>query len=532
MSFTHPSLARLSERQAIDHAESTAITYAGVDYSYAEVHRRVLLRTASLYEQGIRRGERVAYLGANHPALIEVLLACLRLGAIFIPLNWRLAAPELDYQLGNAEVVRLIVDPDMAETTEHLTADIPTEVASWDPSPTSAQESTDARSHAPVAEVDGNEPAFLLFTSGTTGHPKGAVLTHANILWNAFNLLLDTDLTAEDSTLVAAPLFHVAALNQQVMTSLIRGSRIVLEPKWETNLVFDRIEEHRLTWLFGVTTMFADLVQSPRWKDADLSSVRWINSGGAPVPVALIHEYQARNIFFCQAYGLTETSPGCTFLASADALDKVGSAGRAVPYTEVAVRDLSGNDCEAGVNGEIVVRGPNVMTGYWNNSAATDAAFSPGGWFHTGDIGHLDADGFLFIIDRLKDMFISGGENVYPAQIESVLFEHPSVNEAAVVAAADERWGEVGHAYVVPAPGTTPTATELKTFLANRLAKYKVPKHFDIVDSLPRTGSGKVHKTVLRRTGALGAHSGSAGSAPAHSGSPRPDTAQPGKDNA
>ena len=267
------------------------------------------------------------------------------------------------------------------------------------------------------------------------------------------------------------------------------------------------IESHRLTWLFGVTTMLAGLAQSPRWATTDLSSVRFVNSGGAPVPVSLIHDYQARDIMFCQGYGLTETAPGCTFLTAEEALARPGSAGRAVPFTEVDVRDASGNPCGPGVRGEIVARGPNVMGAYWDDEAATDAAFSPGGWFHTGDIGYLDEDGFLFIVDRLKDMFISGGENVYPAEIESALFAHPDVNEAAVVAADDEKWGEVGHAFVVPAPQTAPTGQELRAFLTERLAKYKVPKFFDIVDSLPRTGSGKVHKVSLRRTNALGAHS-------------------------
>src|SRR5699024_1682917 len=238
----------------------------------------------------------------------------------------------------------------------------------------------------------------------------------------------------------------------------------------------------------------------------DLSSVRFVNSGGAPVPVALIHDYQARDIMFCQGYGLTETAPGCTFLTAEEAVARPGSAGRAVPFTEVDVRDPSGNPCGPGVRGEVVARGPNVMGAYWSDEAATAAAFSPGGWFHTGDIGYLDEDGFLFIVDRLKDMFISGGENVYPAEVESALFAHPDVIEAAVVATEDEKWGEVGHAFVVPAPQTAPTGEELKAFLTERLAKYKVPKFFDIVDSLPRTGSGKVHKVSLRRTNALGAH--------------------------
>lgn len=515
MTFAHPSLARLSESQATDYGEKTAITFAGNAYSYTQMHERTLACAADLHSQGVRRGDRVAYLGPNHPATIVVLLACLRLGAIFIPLNWRLAPAELDYQLALAEVAHLYVAPDMSETAERLSADVAQETVRWEDPATSANVPD-----VPAADVTGDELAFLLFTSGTTGRPKGAVLTHANLLWNSFNLLLNTDLTADDVTLVTAPLFHVIGLDQQVMTSYLRGAHMLIESTWDVDRAFDAVEHEGLTWMAGVTTMFSDMLQSPRWNTADLTSLRFVNSGGAPIPVSLIEAFQAKDIMFCQGYGLTETSPGCTFLPAASALDKPGSAGRAVPFTEVEVRDVSGNVCSSGVKGEIVVRGPNVTGGYWNNQAATDAAFSPGGWFHTGDIGYLDADGFLFIVDRLKDMFISGGENVYPAEVESALFDHPGVAEAAVVAAADDRWGEVGHAFVIVSVPETesgagagvesaapaPTSEELRDFLLARLAKYKVPKYFELVDELPRTGSGKVHKVSLRTTGGLGAH--------------------------
>ena len=238
----HPSLARLSEQQANDHGEKTAIIFDGQELTFAQVHVRTLRRAAELRASGIRRGDRVAYLGPNHPALIETLLACLRLGAVFIPLNWRLTAGELDYQLAAAGVSRLIVSDEFHDTAQSLTADVPTVTADWEPIPADGDPNA-ADGHVPevpAAEVDGSEPALLLFTSGTTGRPKGAVLTHANILWNAFNLLLNTDLTADDRTLVAAPLFHVAALNQQVMTSFIRGASIIVEPKWDIDIVFDR----------------------------------------------------------------------------------------------------------------------------------------------------------------------------------------------------------------------------------------------------------------------------------------------------
>jgi fatty-acyl-CoA synthase len=502
LTFAHPSLSLLSERQAIDYAEKTAITFAGVAHSFADIHERVLICTSELRSSGVRRGDRIAYLGPNHPAAIVVMLACFRLGMIFIPLNWRLAAAELDYQLGKVEAAQLFVAPEMADIAATLTVRTPQQEINWDPAPISAEVPEIA-----AASVTGDDPAVLLFTSGTTGRPKGAVLSHANLLWNSFNLLLNTDLSSDDVTLVAAPLFHVIGLDQQVVTSYLRGSHLLIEPKWDVDRAFDAIEDEGLSWMAGVTTMFADMLHSPRWESTDLSPLRFVNSGGAPIPVSLIRAFHNRDIMFCQGYGLTETSPGCTFLPASEALNKAGSAGRAVPFAEVEIRDASGNVCSTGITGEIVVRGPNVTDGYWNNEAATDAAFSPGGWFHTGDLGYLDEDGFLFIVDRLKDMYISGGENVYPAEVESVLFGHPDVAEAAIVAADDDRWGEVGHAFVVPAPGQSPSTEELRKFLLGRLAKYKVPKYFDIVSDLPRTGSGKVHKVSLRSADPLGAHS-------------------------
>lgn len=517
MTFTHPNLARLSEQQATDYGDKTAIVFAGTDHSYRQMHDRTLHRAAELHRRGIRQGDRVAYLGPNHPALIEVMLASLRIGAIFVPLNWRLTPAEIDYQLDDAGIALVEVAPELAGTAAALTVDTAWEIVDWSTVPV-----PETMPSIPAAEIRGDEPAILLFTSGTTGRPKGAVLSHANLLWNSFNLLLNSDITAADATLVTAPLFHVIALNQQVMTSYLRGSRMLVETKWSPDRAFDAIENEGLTWMAGVTTMFADMVSSPRWDSTDMASLRFVNSGGAPIPVPLIRAYQAKDIMFCQGYGLTETSPGCTFLPAAHALDKAGSAGRAVPFAEVEIRDASGRSCPPGVNGEIVVRGPNVTNGYWENPAATSSAFSPGGWFHTGDIGHLDEDGFLFIVDRLKDMFISGGENVYPAEVESALYEHSAVAESAVVAASDERWGEVGRAFVVtipdaPAPETL--AVELREFLRTRLAGYKVPKYFEFVDSLPRTGSGKIHKVSLRGSVGLGAHSN-----PARTNSPETDT--------
>ncbi|MGU3437885.1 acyl-CoA synthetase [Actinomycetes bacterium M1A6_2h] len=499
--MTHrPGLATLSERRARMSGDATALIYLGAELTYREVHRRVLVTAADLAAAGVRRGDRVAYLGPNHPALVETMLATVRLGAVFLPLNHRLTAPELDYQLADAEVTVLVADPAMSATVDALTSDTPVRIAAWSPDLVAVEPVS-----VPAADVGGDDPAFVLYTSGTTGRPKGAILTHENLLWNSYNMLLDVDVSSDEVALVSAPMFHVAALDQVVMTVFLKGGTTVIAPKWDVDDTYDLIARHGITWMFGVTSMYAQLAQSPRWADADLTSFRSVMSGGAPIPLRLIDTYREKGVTFCQGYGLTETAPGATFLSPRDVERKAGSAGQQVMFDDVRIIGLSGDEAPHGVAGEVIVRGPNVTPGYWGNDDATRAAFSDGGWFHTGDIAYQDADGFVFIVDRLKDMFISGGENVYPAEVENVLFQHPDVTECAVVGTADDRWGEVGHAYVVSASGLD--AETLRAFAGQRLAKYKVPALVTFVDALPRTGSGKIRKQDLRSGGALGAHS-------------------------
>jgi fatty-acyl-CoA synthase len=346
--------------------------------------------------------------------------------------------------------------------------------------------------------VEPDDVAFILYTSGTTGRPKGATLTHANVIWNCYNLLVDVDVAGDEVTLIGAPLFHVAALNQCLLPTFLKGGCSVIMPSWDVDSAFDLISEHQVTWMFGVAAMYAGLAQSPRWSSADLSSVRSVMSGGASVPLSLIEAYQERGLTFCQGYGMTETAPGATFLAARESVSHVGSAG--VPVFFCAVRcvrpDLT--DTSPGEAGEVLIKGPNVTPGYWNDSAATAGAFTADGWFRSGDIARVSDDGHYFIVDRVKDMFISGGENVYPAEVESAIFAHPEVAEVAVVGVPDEKWGEVGRAFVVPVSGSSLSEDAVRAFLAGRLARYKIPAYVSVVSELPRTGSGKVRKAVLR----------------------------------
>ncbi|MCH6159877.1 acyl-CoA synthetase [Streptomyces marispadix] len=472
----------------------TAFVYEGAAVTYAGVEARSTRAAHRLREAGVRPGDRVAYLGPNHPAFAETMFATHKLGGVFVPLNFRLSATELDYVLDHSGASVLVHAPECAATAAALTVRPPTalgleEYEEWlatgDPAPLDVAVSRD-------------DPAFILYTSGTTGRPKGAVLTHANIIWNTLNLLVCLDIASDEVTLISAPLFHVAALNQTLLPTFLKGGRSVIMPKWDVDVCYELTAKHRITWMFGVTTMFAAFAQSPRWADADLSSLRILMAGGDPVPEALIRTYQERGLVFCQGYGLTETAPGATFLEAAESVNKAGSAGLPVFFADVRLVRPDRTETEPGERGEVLIQGPNVTPGYWRNPEATEASFSEGGWFHSGDIATRDEDGYVSIVDRLKDMYISGGENVYPAEVEAVLFQHPALAGCAVVGVPDEKWGQAGRAFYTLRPGTTADPDELRSFLASRVAKYKVPLYFEEVDSLPRTGSGKIQKQKLR----------------------------------
>ncbi|MFC4117772.1 acyl-CoA synthetase [Nonomuraea zeae] len=476
-------------RRALMSPDRTAFVFGDRAVTYAQVHERTTALAHRLRAAGVARGDRVAYLGPNHLAFAETLFATHLLGAIFVPLNARLAAPELTYMLDHSGARLLIHAPELAATAAALPV---TRIAVGDlPAESGDAEPVDV----PVALDD---PALILYTSGTTGRPKGAVLTHGNLVWNTFNLLANVDVTSDEVTLVSAPLFHVAALNQTLLPTFLKGGRSVIMPSWDVERCYDLIAEHRVTWMFGVTTMFAAFARSPRWPGADLSSLRLLMAGGAPVPPGLIRTYQERGLVFSQGYGMTETAPGATFLEPAMSARKAGSAGVPVFFSRVRVVRPDLTDAPPGEPGEILIDGPNVTPGYWNDPDATRAARAPGGWFRSGDIGAYDAEGHLYIMDRAKDMYISGGENVYPAEVESVLSEHPAVAEAAVFGVPDDTWGEVGRAVVVLKPGAGADAEDLVAFLRGRLAGYKVPRSVVWADELPRTSSGKIVKPALR----------------------------------
>ncbi len=491
-----------------------AIVFEGVTRSHAEFAIRVRRAAAALEGLGVQPGDRVGWLSANHPSALETLYACGQLGAIWVPVNPRLAVAEAQYILEHSGTAVLVHGRDEAALAAELTARVPA-VRSWiavEPPGTAGGSAAGASLHYEglLADADPqprdravslDEPCLIMYTSGTTGRPKGAVLTHGNMTWNAVNQLIGFDITSSERTLALAPLFHIGGLNGTVNPALLHGGCAVIVRRFDPAATLAVIEQQRITSFFAVPTMLDAMARAPGFGATDLSALRMVSAAGAPVPLPTLRTWLGRGVVMQQAYGMTEASPGCTVLACADAERKVGSAGKPVFFTSVRVVRPDGTDADPGEVGEVIVAGPNIMAGYWQEPERT-AEVLAGGWYRTGDAGEFDGEGFLYIRDRYKDMIISGGENVYPAEVESALLELPGIDEAAVIGVPDERWGEVGLALLVLAPDAAAEAGAdaegIRSALRERLAAFKVPQHVRFVTALPKTASGKIRKSELR----------------------------------
>ncbi|KAB2340215.1 acyl-CoA synthetase [Actinomadura rudentiformis] len=500
-------------RHALLRPDHVILRYDGGDLTYAELDDRAARLATVLAETGVGRGDRVAYLGLNSPSFLLTMLAAFRLGAIFVPVNFRLAGPELNSVLARSGAITLVCEQGhlaAADTAREGTALERLLLVDDDPAIPAEGDAPDgwdlwadlvakASPSTALAARGFDDPAILMFTSGTTGLPKGVLLTHGNIWWNSVNVDTMIDTRRGDVTHAVAPIFHVGALNSFLMRTLVRGGTIVLRRSFDPARTLADFVEHGVNSTFMVPAMFAALARVPGAFEADLGQLRSIVVAGAPVPPSLIQQYADHGIILQQAWGLTETAPFATHLPAELTLAKLGSAGIAMPHTEVRVVDVQTNTpLEAGASGEIVVRGPNVTPGYWENPEATRAAFDDEGWFHSGDIGYLDEDGYLYIVDRLKDMIISGGENVYPAEVERALADLPGLIDVAVVGVPDIEWGEKVVAVVSLAPGAALTLEELRVHAEAKLARYKLPRALRIVTSVPRNASGKLDKLAIR----------------------------------
>ena len=482
-------------------AARTAMTDDGWSLTYADVERRTRRLANALRAAGVGRGDRVAYVGFNHPSLLETFFATAQLGAIWVVVNARLAPDEVAYVLRDSGARVVVHGSEHGATAERIAPGLPG-VGSWvDVGAGYEALLSDAAEDEIDEPVTWDDPALIMYTSGTTGRPKGAVHTHGSLSFQYFSVLLDSDVVHDDVALAFAPLFHVAGLNMLAMPTFLKGGRLVLQRQFRPEHVLRAIAAERATSMFAVPTMLDLLARHDDFAGTDVSSLRNVYVGGAPLPDRTLRVWAERGVGVQQGFGMTETAPGVFLLTAEDAARKPGSAGRPHFWVEGRVVRPDGADVAPGEIGEVVAQGPNVMAGYWQDPAATDAVLS-GGWYRTGDLATVDDDGYVFVRDRLGDMFISGGENVYPAEVENALLEVPGVAEAAVVGVPDARWGEVGCAYLVPAAGADPgrlTTDAVRAALADRLARYKVPRHVVLCDELPRTATGKLRKHLLRQ---------------------------------
>jgi fatty-acyl-CoA synthase len=474
--------------------------------TYRELNQRVNRLAGSLQALGLAHGDRCAILAYNCLEYVEVIFATAKLGVILVPLNWRLSPPELAFNLSDSGADTLIFDAEFARVVAQLQEQAAIKrmiVLSSKAGPESdayeellAGQSDDEPTVDQVVGLDSAH--IIMYTAGTTGRPKGAVLSQGASFWNAINLTLDMNFTPDDRNLSVLPMFHIGGIGLFTLPVLYMGGTVVIQRTFDPAETLRLLGKEKITLFFGVAAVFLFLIQHADFNAEAFAKVRVVMSGGAPLPVSLVRQYHDAGIVLQQGFGMSEAAPSIATLSKDLALEKAGSIGRALFHVDARVVDAEMNDVPAGVEGELVIRGPNLMQGYWNRPDATKEAFE-GGWFHTGDIARMDPDGDLYIVDRKKDMFISGGENVYPAEVENAIFELPQVAETAVIGIKDEKWGEVGLAVVSLKSGERISADDIIGFLKQRLAKYKVPKQVVFVDQLPRNAAGKVLKNTLRQ---------------------------------
>jgi len=479
----------------------------GKRYTYGELNERAnCLANFMRNELDVQPGDRVSILAKNSIVYIDLFYGLPKIGAIFAPFNWRLTARELAYMINDLEPKVLIVEPEFVPVVEEMRAEIQIEYyvslrGAELPEAKSYEHGLEqASSQEPQSpEMDLETPYCILYTSGTTGKPKGAILPHRQILFNAINTVVSWGLTEKDISPVYTPLFHAGGLFAFLTPILYVGGRIILARDFDPVASMRWIIDEGCTVILGVPTLFQMWMDSDFFNEADFSHVHFFISGGAPCPPPLMNTWRKKKgIIFRQGYGLTEVGANCFSMTDEDSVPKTGSVGKPIFHSQMRIASPeSGVDVPIGEAGELLIRGPHVCSGYWRNSAATASAIVDG-WFHTGDIAHKDTDGFFYIDGRYTDMIKSGGENIYAAEVEAVMREHPAVKDAALIGKPDKTWGEVGIMVVVLEDGSQVSEKVLKGYCQGRIAKYKIPKEFIFADELPYTAYGKVEKAKLR----------------------------------
>lgn len=468
----------------------------GRSIRFGELEQRTNALAGALRARGVRQGDRVAVLALNSPHFLEVAIAVAKLGAIFVPINFRLTAPEVRYILDDAAPAVLFASTQVLETARAAAAgSLVREVVEI----ASAEKRAAGDAERAPVRVGSDDVASLMYTSGTTGFPKGAMLTHGNHLWNAFTHFAMTEgLTPRDVSLVAAPLFHIGAFGIFTLPLIYLGGTSVILESFHPASWLEAVERHRPTLAFCVPAMWA-AIAAAGLAGRDLSSLRCTISGGAPCPLVLIRQLREHGMVFTEGFGLTETAPVASALGADEVIAHAGSVGKPIAHVAYRIVADDGRDVATGEVGELLIRGPNVFVGYWQKPQATREVLDEDGWFHTGDLARVDERGYYFIVDRKKDMVISGGENVYPAEVEQILYQRPEIAEVAVLGTPDPKWGEAVTAVVVLKAGQQLGADELIAWARQRLAGFKCPRVVRFVDSLPRTATGKLLKRELRQ---------------------------------
>ncbi len=494
------------ERRAQLTPERLAIrdTITGRDYTYTEWNAQANQTANYLRSLGVQRGDRVAVYAMNSMAYLDIWMACGKIGAVLQNLNWRLTVPELEGLILDAAPAVLVYSDEFIDPVNRLRSAIPgvKHLIALNHKAQSGDHDFCERDTFPVTlseprpDLDWDSPWVICYTGGTTGLPKGAILSHGNMTWNSINTVMSWGLDQDDVAILNSPLFHTGGLNVFTLPLIHCGGASFLCGTFDVEQVFDLIKEGQITLYFGVPTMFILMQGHPRWSEADFSKLKLVISGGAPCPMPIFERFWAKGVDFKTGYGLTEAGPNTFWLPQADVRRKPGAVGFPLMHVDVNIVRSDGSTSDAGEPGELLIRGPHVTPGYWNNPEATAKAIV-NGWLHTGDLAIRDSEGYITIVGRLKDMIISGGENVYPAEVESILYRHPAIKEAALIGVPDDKWGEVGRAIVVKEPGRSLSEEDVIEFLRGFLARYKVPKSVIFVDALPKTGAGKIDKKVL-----------------------------------
>ena len=477
----------------------------GRRYSYIDLNGRANRLANFLRDLGVEKGDRVSILANNSVAYVDLFYGAAKIGAVFAPLNWRLVSKELAYIINDCQPKVLICGPEFIDVLTELQQQV--NVAfymslegvmidgglDYEQSLKAASEAEPER-----PELSSEDPYCILYTSGTTGPPKGAVIPHRQVLWNCINTAISWGLSERDVSPVFVPLFHAGGLFAFMTPLFYLGGRILLARSLDVDESLRIIEQEQCTVILGVPTIYQMWMKSPVFDSADFSHVRWFISGGAPCPETIMNAWRdTKGVVFRQGYGLTEVGPNCFSMTDEDSVPKTGSVGKPIFHSEMRIVDEEGDEMPVDEVGELLIRGPHVCAGYWKNPTATEKAIRDG-WFHTGDMARRDADGFFYVVGRFKDMIISGGENIYAAEVEAVVLEHPDVAEAALIGQPDEKFGEVGLMVVVPREGASPSEEDLLQSCEGKLARYKIPKHVVFTDALPYSPYGKVQKAELK----------------------------------